>query len=103
MKYIVDAQLPPALARFLSGRGENAIHALDVEMMESSDALIWEYALKESLVIITKDEDFQIRASISTKFPTIIWVRIGNCSKNAIIYGVVLLVAFNKKKESRGV
>jgi len=91
MKYIVDAQLPPALARYLSSNGEDAIHVLDIDMMESSDSLIWDYALKEERVIITKDEDFQVRASISTTYPTIIWVRIGNCSKK-------ILISFFKEK-----
>ena len=50
MKFIVDAQLPPALARFLSVKGENAIHVLDKQMMESSDSKIWELALKEDLI-----------------------------------------------------
>ena len=36
MKYIIDAQLPPALARYLSSEGEDAIHVLDVEMMENN-------------------------------------------------------------------
>ena len=84
-KYIVDAQLPPALARYLCSKGEDAVHVLDKNMMESSDSLIWELALRENLVIITKDEDFQMRASISIEFPTIIWVRIGNASKKSLL------------------
>ena len=72
MKFIVDAQLPPALARFLTAKGENAIHVLDKQMMESSDSEIWELALKESLIIITKDEDFQMRATVSATPPKII-------------------------------
>ncbi len=84
-KFIVDAQLPPALARYLSSLGEDAIHVLDVDMMESSDSIIWDLALKKNLVIITKDEDFQIRASVSSKAPKLIWVRIGNTSKKALL------------------
>ena len=40
-KFIVDAQLPPALARLLSSLGEEAIHVFDVDMMEASDNKIW--------------------------------------------------------------
>ena len=85
MKFIVDAQLPPALARFLSAKGENVIHVLDRQMMESSDTEIWALALQENWIIITKDEDFQVRASVSTVFPSIIWIRIGNCSKKVLL------------------
>ena len=91
MKFIIDAQLPPALARFLVEKGENAVHVMDLLMMESSDSAIWGLALKDGLVIITKDEDFQVRASVSSQFPKIVWVRIGNCSKK------VLLDFFEKK------
>ena len=84
-KFIVDAQLPPALARYLSSLGEDAIHVLDVDMMESPDSDIWNLALSKNLIIITKDEDFQIRASVSSTFPKIIWVRIGNTSKKILL------------------
>ncbi len=85
MKFIVDAQLPPALARFLTAKGENAFHVLDRQMMESSDSVIWDLAMQENLIIITKDEDFQMRASVSMDFPKIIWVRLGNSSKKALL------------------
>lgn len=85
MKYLVDAQLPPALARFLTANGEDAVHVLDVEMMESSDSEIWDFAMREEMVIITKDEDFQVRASVTQHHPVIIWVRIGNCSKKTLL------------------
>ena len=85
MKFIVDAQLPPALARFLASKGEDAIHVLDVQMMEPSDSQIWDFSLKNELVIITKDDDFQLRASVTANHPRIVWVRIGNCSKKVLI------------------
>jgi predicted nuclease of predicted toxin-antitoxin system len=84
-KFIVDAQLPPALARYLNSLGEDAIHVVDVDMLEAPDGKIWELALSENRVIITKDDDFQIRASVSELSPLIIWVRIGNTSKKALL------------------
>lgn len=85
MRFLVDAQLPPALARFLAGMGEEAIHVLDVGLLEASDSEIWNYALSQDWIIITKDDDFQFRASVTEQPPTIIWVRVGNCSKQKII------------------
>ena len=78
-RFLVDAQLPPALARKIAGMGHAAEHLLDVDMLESSDSRIWDYALANSSVIVTKDEDFAIRASVSKASPSIVWVRIGNC------------------------
>jgi predicted nuclease of predicted toxin-antitoxin system len=85
MRYLIDAQLPPALARFLTANGEDAVHVLDVKMMEASDSEIWDLTMQEEMVIITKDEDFQVRASVTQHHPIIIWVRIGNCSKKTLL------------------
>ena len=85
MKFLVDAQLPPALARFLASLGEEAIHVLDVGLLDASDSAIWDFALKNDWVIITKDDDFQFRASVTPMPPRIIWVRVGNCSKKRLI------------------
>ena len=41
MRFIVDAQLPPALARFLASLGEEAIHVLDAGLLEADDGEIW--------------------------------------------------------------
>jgi predicted nuclease of predicted toxin-antitoxin system len=35
--------------------------------------------LAHGAVILTKDEDYAIRASVSKASPSIVWVRIGNC------------------------
>ena len=86
MRFVIDAQLPPALARFLTeNMREDAVHVLDVGLLNASDTAIWAYALEHERVIITKDEDFQIRASVSKIHPQIIWVRVGNCSKQNLL------------------
>jgi predicted nuclease of predicted toxin-antitoxin system len=69
----------PALVRKLSALGHEAIHVLDVGLLDAGDNRIWDYALTSGAVIITKDEDFAIRASVSTTAPAIAWIRIGNC------------------------
>lgn len=61
MRFLVDGQLPPALARWLVARGHAAEHVGDVGMQTASDSAVWDYALGESAAIITKDEDFAQR------------------------------------------
>ncbi|MFZ1575492.1 MAG: DUF5615 family PIN-like protein [Chromatiaceae bacterium] len=41
MRFLVDAQLPPALARWLAQRGHEAEHVLDCGLLDASDRLIW--------------------------------------------------------------
>ena len=78
-RFLVDAQLPPALARKIASAGYQATHVLDVGLLESSDSQIWNHAVEIGAVILTKDEDFAIRASVSKTPPSIVWIRIGNC------------------------
>ncbi len=58
MRFLVDAQLPPALAGWLAGNGHQAEHVGAVGLQSASDAAIWDYALREGAAIITKDDDF---------------------------------------------
>ncbi len=77
--FLVDAQLPPALAGKIAAAGYEAAHVLEVGLLESTDSQIWDHALEVGAVVLTKDEDFAIRASVSKHPPSIVWVRIGNC------------------------
>ncbi|MFO7808043.1 MAG: DUF5615 family PIN-like protein, partial [Guyparkeria sp.] len=42
MRFLVDAQLPPALARWLTERGHHAQHVADIGMMAATDHQIWQ-------------------------------------------------------------
>jgi predicted nuclease of predicted toxin-antitoxin system len=54
MRFLVDAQLPPALARWLVANGHTVEYVADRQMQAASDAAIWDYALQEAAVIIRK-------------------------------------------------
>ena len=85
MRWIIDAQLPPALARLLQQRGHEAEHLEDAGLRHADDAAIWQHALARGAIILTKDEDFPIRASVSRSAPAIVWLRIGNTSRRALL------------------
>jgi predicted nuclease of predicted toxin-antitoxin system len=85
MRFLVDAQLPPALARFLRDRRHDAKAVREVGLRDAEDVDIWNYALKEGAAVITKDEDFALRAMSSNPCPAIIWLRVGNCSNRALL------------------
>ncbi|MGC2224174.1 MAG: DUF5615 family PIN-like protein [Methylocella sp.] len=58
MRFLVDAQLPPALSRYLAAGGHEAEHVADIELGGAKDQAIWEYAARVGAVIVSKDEDF---------------------------------------------
>jgi predicted nuclease of predicted toxin-antitoxin system len=85
VRFLVDAQLPPDLARFLREQGQQASAAREVGLRNAEDSTIWDYALREQCVIITKDEDFAQRALATQQpAPVVIWLRVGNCSNRAL-------------------
>lgn len=85
MRFLVDAQLPPALARWLCEQGHEAQHVEDVGLRDAEDGSIWEYALTVETVIVTKDEDFAERAARDSNSPVIVWLRIGNSTNHALL------------------
>jgi predicted nuclease of predicted toxin-antitoxin system len=54
----------------------------EVGLREAEDDAIWKHALATGAAIITKDEDFPIRAQQTETGPVIIWLRIGNTSNH---------------------
>ena len=85
MKFLIDNQLPAALARHLISPGHDARHVLDEGLDAASDTEIWKYAAANSLVLITKDEDFCLRGSQPSASVQVVWVRLGNCRKAALL------------------
>jgi predicted nuclease of predicted toxin-antitoxin system len=85
VRWIIDAQLPPALAALLRQRGHEAAHVEDAGLRHAEDDAIWQYALEHGAVIVTKDEDFPSRAWASREAPSIVWLRIGNASRRAVL------------------
>ena len=85
MKFLVDNQLPLALAQHLRTRGLDCQHVLDVGLAEAADAEICRYAEAQARVIISKDEDFLHLAGRPDAKIKFVWVRLGNCRTSALI------------------
>lgn len=85
MRFLVDAQLPPARARLLSGHGHLAEHVTDIGPSQTLDRDLWKYAVENEAVIVTKDEDFSLMFAMRGEAPTVVWVRIGNTRKAALL------------------
>jgi predicted nuclease of predicted toxin-antitoxin system len=85
VNFLVDNQLPLALAQHLRTRGLDCQHVLDAGLAGASDAEICRYAEAQARVIITKDEDFLHLASRPDAKIKVVWVRLGNCRTSALI------------------
>jgi predicted nuclease of predicted toxin-antitoxin system len=85
MRFLVDAQLPPALARWLTQRGHPASHVADHGMTTAGDKQIWRMAAELGTAIVTKDEDFVHLRGIDPAGPVVVWVRLGNTTRRALL------------------
>jgi len=57
-RFLVDNQLPAALARWIEARGGAATHVLDLQLAQARDEIIWERAARDGAALVSKDEDF---------------------------------------------
>lgn len=82
MRFLIDAQLPPALCGWFAERGFDAEHVTQHLGGQTADAEIAAYAAANTLVLITKDDDFALR------FPPeayqLVWLRCGNITNRAL-------------------
>jgi predicted nuclease of predicted toxin-antitoxin system len=85
MRFLIDAQLPPALVRLLEDMSHEASHVLDHHLEASDDEAIWRKAERQRAVIISKDEDIATRVIIGRSGPSVVWIRIGKCSNRALL------------------
>lgn len=84
MKFLVDNQLPAALARWFAARSD-AVHVLDRGMETTPDVEIWMRATAEGRIVVSKDEDFFHLANRPADAGRLLWVRIGNCRTAALL------------------
>lgn len=81
MRFLVDAQLPPALARWIASRGHEAEHVTQVLSPSQPDPDIVTYGMANGAVIVTKDSDFLTLAPP----PPLLLVTTGNIPNRALM------------------
>lgn len=84
MKFLIDAQLPPSLAAWFEARGHEARHVASLSGLDAPDAEIWDRAISDDYVIVTKDRDFVEWARSRTPKARILWVRFGNMRRDVL-------------------
>jgi predicted nuclease of predicted toxin-antitoxin system len=54
-------------------------------MLSATDRQIWDEAVAQSAVLVTKDRDFSVQRAARTDGPTIVWIRIGNTGNRELV------------------
>ena len=84
-EFIVDTQLPPSLAVYLTGKGFDSIHTTfytDGHLLQDNE--IVEIAIKENRIIITKDSDFLDNYILKGTPPKVVIIQLGNISNKEL-------------------
>ena len=83
MRFLIDAQLPPGLAHWLSARGYPSEHVNDLGLGAAPDGEIEARARETEAVVWSKDAGFADRARQSPGLQ-VVWLRIGNTTNASL-------------------
>lgn len=86
MKFLIDAQLPRSLKQLFIDKGYDCIHTFDLESgNDTTDEIINKISISEKRIVITKDSDFYQSFIIKKEPYKLIFVKLGNTSKNDLL------------------
>ncbi len=86
----IDAQLSPALVRWISETFGVVVHAVrDLGLREAKDVVIFHAAREAGAVVMSKDNDFVLLLERFSPPPQVLWVTCGNTS-NARMRAILL-------------
>ena len=78
MKFLLDANLSPRLARLLDEQGIESSHVREHGLQRAADESIFDFAAEQSYVLVSEDTDFgEILATRNADRPSVILLRSG--------------------------
>ena len=102
IRYLLDENVPHAIARGLRLRGVEVLTATDAEILSFDDEVIAEFALDAGLVIFTQDDDFLRLASKGKQHGGIVYAKQGTRTHGEIVRYLVLLAECLEPKDMIG-
>ncbi|MDZ7935340.1 MAG: DUF5615 family PIN-like protein [Emticicia sp.] len=86
MKFLCDVHISYKICKSLEKQGHTAIHVNDIlDKWFTEDNAICDYADKNNLIVITKDEDFRASFFLKKKPKKLIRIILGNISTQRLI------------------
>lgn len=91
VKFFVDTQLPPLLAKFLTEKQFDAIHTTDLpdgHLLQDNE--IVSIAIAENRIVVTKDSDFLDNYLLKGAPPKILLLKLGNTNNRDLLHAIDL-------------
>lgn len=86
MKLLIDENLSDRIIHKIVDLYPSSEHVKTLGLINTDDAVIWEYAKTNGFVIVSKDADFHQRSLLYGHPLKFIYLQIGNCPTSQIIY-----------------
>jgi predicted nuclease of predicted toxin-antitoxin system len=93
MKLLFDENLSPKLPHLLATLFAGSVHVRECGLKGASDEAVYRFARTNGHAIVSKDSDFYQRILLHGQPPKLIWLRIGNCTRDDLL---ALLVKHEK-------
>ena len=84
MKLLFDQNLSYRLVQRLADVYPDCQHVRHVGLKEAADSQVWDFAKSNGFVIVSKDSDFYHRSLVLGYTPKVIWLKLGNCTTQAV-------------------
>ncbi len=94
MKLLFDENLSPKLPTLLSEMFPGSTHVRDCGLKGRCDEAVWDHARQKGFTLVSKDGDFYQRILLTGPPPKLVWLCLGNCTRDQI---VSLLMRYEKE------
>ena len=84
VRFLLDENLSERLVLSLAPRFAASLHVRQLGLGGTTDVRLWELAIAEQCVLITKDEDFVKLSVLRGPPPKVVWLNVGNAATAAI-------------------
>jgi predicted nuclease of predicted toxin-antitoxin system len=84
VKLLLDENLSDRIIQRIIDLYPDSEHVKMLGLINTDDAVIWEYAKMNGFMIVSKDSDFHQRSLLYGHPPKFIYLRVGNCLTSKI-------------------
>ena len=85
-KLLIDNNISVLVKSVFKNDFPESKHVYELGLAAASDQEIWNLAFKEYDAIISKDKDFFYKSVLVGSPPKFIWITVGNCSNQQLVF-----------------
>jgi predicted nuclease of predicted toxin-antitoxin system len=85
VKLLLDQNISRKLVPLLREEFPDSAHVAELDLAQSTDRQIWDFAGQNDYVIVSKDSDFRQLAFLFGPPPKAVWLDVGNVSSSTIL------------------